>query len=516
MKRFFWALAGLFVLVPALAAEKDSLVRVKDLKFESTFEKDSYSTHLRSNTDYLNLFLGNAPEPDYYSKYFSEKVNAAVKEIQASGMLGKKNARKIKYIYDLVHGKFLTKYESENRFYEIVKNGNYNCVTATALFAIIFEKLDIPYRIVELPTHVFLVAYPDSDNIRLETTAPQFGFNAYSVEFKAQFVNRLKQQKIIAANDATMMDELFNKHFYGSESVTLTELIGIHYMNDAIYYQTADESAKAQEQMSKAFLLYPSERTEYMLMLTSTNRLNDSKLDPITRAEIIGMVVRSGKSYFTSETILAEFQRLTNQVLEKDNDRAMHAKCFNIVMSSVKDPDLASELTYYYHHENGRLYYNQGNYSRAKPYFKKAMAARPRSSEMGATLIACLGQSLRNERRNLAILDTMLVYKAEFPALSEHPNFVSILAMAYAGHFGDCFEKNDAVNGEKNRLLFEETIAKDNVPVVSNDLVGRAYAEAATYYFKKGQKAKAKAIIDRGLEIVPNNYQLRARKQMLN
>lgn len=516
MKRFFWVLAGLLAFVPALASEKDSLVRVKDLKFTSSFEKDSYSSHLNSKTDYLNLFLANAPEPESYAKYFNEKINATVKEIRGSGMLGKKNAKKIKYIYDLVHKGFLTKYETENRFYEIMKNGNYNCVTATALFAIIFEKLDIPYRIVELPTHVFLVAYPDADNIRLETTAPVFGFNAYSDEFKAQFVNTLKKQKLIAANDATLTDELFNKHFYGSESVSLSELVGIHYLNDGIYHQTREEKAEAFEQISKAYLLYPSERTEYLLLLSSADRLSDTKLDPLTRAAIIGLISRSGTSFFTSENIVAEFHRLTNQVLEKENDRDLYAKCFAITMSSVKDPDLAGELTYYFYHENGRIFYNQGNYMRAKPYFRKALETRPRSSEMAATLISCLGQTFRNERRNLAILDTLLVYNAQFPVMSEHPTFVSMLAMAYAGHFGDCFDKNDAVNGEKNRLMFEDIVGKESIPVMSEELVSRAYSVAAAYYFKRGQKSKAKAIIDRGLEIIPNNYQLRTTKQMLN
>jgi hypothetical protein len=135
---------------------------------------------------------------------------------------------------------------------------------------------------------------------------------------------------------------------------------------------------------------------------------------------------------------------------------------------------------------------------------------------MGATLVSCLGQSFRNERRNRAILDTLLAYKTQFPYLEEHANFLSMTAMAYAGYFGDCFEASDATNGEKNRELFEQLVGKEQITIILPDLVGRGYSEAATYYFKKGQKAKAKALINKGLEIVPNNYQLRTRKQMLN
>jgi len=45
--------------------------------------------------------------------------------------------------------------------------------------------------------------------------------------------------------------------------------------------------------------------------------------------------------------------------------------------------------------------------------------------------------------------------------------------------------------------------------------VGRAYSEACVYYFKKGQKVKARQLLDKGLQLVPNDYQLKIRKQMM-
>ena len=82
----------------------------------------------------------------------------------------KKEKKRIKFIYDAFHDTFLKKYNSSVFFSEIFKNGNYNCVTATALYCYVFEKLDIPYKVKDLPTHVYLIAYPDLYNIKLETT----------------------------------------------------------------------------------------------------------------------------------------------------------------------------------------------------------------------------------------------------------------------------------------------------------------------------------------------------------
>jgi len=81
--------------------------------------------------------------------------------------------------------------------------------------------------------------------------------------------------------------------------------------------------------------------------------------------------------------------------------------------------------------------------------------------------------------------------------------------------FGDSFEKGNVTRGEKYQLLFENLYASDKT-LLNPDAVGNAYSEASIYYFKKGQKAKAKQILEKGLEIVPDNYQLKARKQMIN
>ena len=137
----------------------DSLVRWNELTFSDHFEQSSFKDFLKNNNkDYLRLFLTNSPSSESDLKLFEAKIDQTILEINSSGALKKKNDKKVKYIYQTVHEKFLSKYEAENRFYEIIKTGNYNCVTATALYALFFEKLSIPYTIKEEPTHVYLVA----------------------------------------------------------------------------------------------------------------------------------------------------------------------------------------------------------------------------------------------------------------------------------------------------------------------------------------------------------------------
>ncbi len=124
----------LFVLLalPGWGNTADSLVRWNDINFSSPFERSAFSASLKgSEKDYLKLFLANSLTADVEARLFEQKINEAIREIESSGALKKKNDKKVKQIYNIVHDRFLIKYQLENRFYEIIKTGNYNCVTAT-------------------------------------------------------------------------------------------------------------------------------------------------------------------------------------------------------------------------------------------------------------------------------------------------------------------------------------------------------------------------------------------------
>jgi tetratricopeptide (TPR) repeat protein len=518
LRRTIAAGALLFTVVYTYAAAPDSLVRWNEITFSSPFEQQAFNGFLKKKgNDYVSVFLGNAPEADKYLGFFNEKINVTLKEIETSGALKKRNDKKVKAVYQEVHDRFLSKYELENRFYEIMSKGNYNCVTATALYAFFFEKLGIPYNIMERPTHVYLVAYPDAENIMVETTTPMFGFTTYNPDFKASYVSTLKKQKIIGGEEAvgSNVDELFNKYFFGTENISLTELVGIHYMNDGIYRRDKEDYKGAYEQMMKAYLFYPCPKSEFLLMSFGAILLDQKTTDPVTKAALIGRLSRFDNVGIDLEAIQGEFQRLTQQVLGKTNDRELYAKCYEAMMANVSNPEIANELKYIYNYENGRIYYNQGNYVKAKPFFAAALQAQPRNAELSGPFIACLGQSLRNERRNRAVVDTLESYRSRFPVLDEYPNFLTMLGLSYAGIFGDAYAKNDPVEGEKYKKLFEDLYEKGSMNIVSQDIIGKAYSEAAVYYFRKGQKTKARTVIDRGLEIVPGDYQLKMRKQMI-
>lgn len=113
-------------------------------------------------------------------------------------------------------------------FSKIFKNGNYNCVTATALYCYVFEKLDIPYKVKDLPTHVYLVAYPDLYNIKLEITVPrEYGYYAPNEENIKRAVDELISMRLITPDELNKKGykNMYESYFYGNSALKKESLM---------------------------------------------------------------------------------------------------------------------------------------------------------------------------------------------------------------------------------------------------------------------------------------------------
>lgn len=507
-----------FSLLAIGSAAQDSLVRWSDLTFLSEFEREAYAGYLKQKKQERLFDLLLATDAAAASKVTAARGRVEAEQQVLRKLISdkKKPDKQLKAVYDQVHATFLRKYEIICRFPEIFSTGAYNCVTATALYALTFDKLGIPYTIQEKPTHVFLVAYPNQHNILVETTTPIAGYMTFDARYKESFVTTLKNQKLIGAAEieSTGIEALFNKYYFQNETIDLPQLVGIHYLNDALFFADVKDYDHALHQAQKAYLLYPTPKGSFIIMSLLTELLDDARQKPLERAARIAQISRFESSGITAEMIQGEFMRLTEQVLQRENNRSLYQQCFQILEKGVS-PEIRREVAYLFHYEMARSYYNQGNYLMAKKYFALALNEQPNNVELSAILVNSLGLSLRNERNLSAAADTLLAYRKRFPILEENTNFSAMLANAYAACFGAAFEKGKLSEGETFLKKFEELVASQPQISLESELIGRAYSEAASFYFNKGQKTKARALIEKGLEFSPDNRELRIRKQMI-
>ncbi len=510
--------AGQFV-IPSYC--QDSLVRVQDLHFISTFEKQAFAefSSQKTTSQLLPLLLCTSPNSTQETVLqINNKIKGITDKLIADGLLKKKNEKKVKAIYADVHNTFLKKYEEDVRFADIFTNGNYNCVTATALYALVFEELGISYEVKEEPTHVYLLAYPNAENILVESTSPLRGFIVFDERFKQSFVDALKNQKIIGNADISnkSTDELFNSYYFKRDKLNLQQLVGIHYSNDALFKRDKNDIKGAYQQMEKAYFLYQAPKTEYLLMQFGVELITKEKLQPKEKSKLIAKVSRYKNQGITNDMIQGEFGNLTNEVLSRDNNKSLYKECFEILVNGISDKELISDISYIYNYENGRILYNQGSFSAAKVFFEKALFFQPNNTDLAGIFTTSIANSLRNERSPKQAYDTLVKYQKKYPVLSQNNNFNSMIAMSYALMFGEAFEKGNLSEAEKYKAQFEEMVKTNKDINIVPSIIGSAYSSACSYYYKKGQKSKAMQLLEKGLELSPDNFELRTRQQMIN
>jgi hypothetical protein len=154
-------------------------------------------------------------------------------------------------------------------------------VTGTALFALLFERFEIRYQILESYSHVCIKVQNDSTNILLESTLKEGIFTDGKKIY--EMIHKFHSEK------KDMVVRVFNASYkplnssYYSSKINLTQLIGILYFNKAAQNLVEKEYEKSICFAKIANTLYPSIRTQGFLVYSMDNLLKDDSIDYKTK-----------------------------------------------------------------------------------------------------------------------------------------------------------------------------------------------------------------------------------------
>lgn len=492
---------------------QDSLVYFKDLTFNSTLEQSAF-TEPDSST--FNLFL-TADEHFISGKEESylRKFEAYLNTVNNKKLDRKSNEKKVKLLYEEVHSAFLNKYEMQNHFSSIFINGNYNCVSATALYGLVFQKLNIPYVIKEKPTHVYMVAFPGIANILLETTDPSGDFLTYTDRYKTAMVAQLASAKLISESElkSKSVDDIFNEYYFSDEDINLVQLAGLQYVNDALYRLEKNDLEGALIQSEKAYFLYPKENITSLIAVILGQLLDKIAYEDIVSMDYLEKFSRYKKFNITHENILAEFDLMCQRQLIEKGDSTNFRKYYERFVLLNKDEKLNNQISYLYFLRKGLALYKSGHFESALPHIEKAYNLNSANIEVSQVFVSAIAQNLRFKSNNTEVINKLELYLNKYPDLQSNNNFNSLLVGSYLIEFGQSYDLNNEQSGIKYRKLFEESY--NNGLNVDQQNIGRAYSLAAIFYFKRGYKQKAISILNKGLELAPGNYELLTRKRMI-
>jgi len=223
----------------------------------------------------------NAKLEHYINNYYEEEINKEsandiynfVKKLERK-KLDKSNSAFIRLLFAATRQKFLKHYKDYAGFDEMAVTGRYNCLTGTALYALLLDYFHIEHQIIETNYHIFLIASTEEGRILIEATDPANGFVDEPQEIDKR-INLYKQNKVLET-EASKKYYRYNFNLY--QEVSLDQIEGLLQYNHAISAFNRQKLQSAIDHLDKALDLYNSPRiAEFSSILWLA--VMESKLD---------------------------------------------------------------------------------------------------------------------------------------------------------------------------------------------------------------------------------------------
>jgi hypothetical protein len=491
---------------PAFSQKQaDSLVLFSDLVFHSEFEKKSIANFIANRSDTFHLFMS-----------IDENINSMVSDIcfnnfrnscenmRKKGLDKKPGKKEVRKIFRIVHDSFLKKYNEIEHFPRIFIEGNYNCVSASMLYALVFEQLAVPYKILQTPYHVYLVALPGEESIIVETTNPQNVSELFTPDFKIDYLKKLKGLKLMSEveTDGKSVDELFREKYYKSKEAEFVNFIGFEYLNKSIALLKENKHIPAYQNLQKAYFFFPDNYVRNLMYSTLMNIIDKCKFKEITDIDYLAQLSRF--ETIDSDRLVDAFNSIVAYYMQFTDKLGFCEQLHNRLMDKVNNVELRNDLSFAY---NLKLSRHFAKSQLIIPYIERAILLKQNHVEANKLFIEQLEKRLDMISGFESLMDSINHFEMKYNYEFVKQVFVDYRLIAYLNQAHAFFRDNAIKDGEHYLSKFEEMC---NGPIVPErrklvKAAETAYRSLAMYYFYRNQKQYAQEIVDRGLKCVPGS-----------
>lgn len=447
------------------------------------------------------------------------KLGPLIEELKQIKM-PKKKTKYIENIYQTVHGEFFKKYVAEITFDKIFTKGEYNCVTASALYGLVFEELGIPYQLKKLPTHVYIVAYPE-EQIVVESTNPRSSFFQFDSQYKSQFINELVESKIIARSELSehSVDELFNEHYFEDQVIGWRELMGVQYLNQGIFALRNKDYKLALKEFEKACYLYPNKYAVVDLVLTMGQLLDKADYTNDRDVSLLARISRINDMFKTDQNdVRNEFLHITQDLLIDRAKKERYEEVYKLLGSKITNDSLRGELDYIFNYEMGRYHLLKGSYEKAQPFALFALKAKPTNLESQSMVLETYREQFQRmtteDKPDAAKLDEFIHLKDSIPLLWDNGNYKRMYSNVFAVK-GAYLIDGKNYGGALEFLDELVKVAEETHERPAQEFMSGLCGEVGKYYFKRGDYTTARKAVNIGLDMYPaDSYLLMIKSQL--
>lgn len=424
---------------------------------------------------------------------------------------------KINKVFKTAQQTFFTQYDSNAIASNFYTDGKYNCVTGSVFFSIIMDSLKIPYTIKEIPTHVFLLAYPTTFSLPIESTDPNMKILIPDEAFKKRYVDFLVDSKLIQKSDIATkgVETIFNEKYYSTVDIKPVELVGLQYFNSGISYLSDNNYKSAFQQFEKAYLLYPSERIRYVLELSLLAFMGNMGPFTIDNLNFVAKLANYSKNQLYHDIVTDQFKSYTQKFLINANDETKYEEIYDRLISQIEDSTVSADISTVYYYERSRVCSIKNNAVGSWKFICQGYKINSKNIDVISRLHSNVIQKLKAVPYDKTFINLYDSLMNAFPSLRNNQEIVSYEGEYYLNKAHVLFDQDNIVAGEKLLKKFEVFIAQNPNCKYNPNFIADFFCDAASAYYRKKDMKKCKLIIERGLELAPNHERL-IRKYKMN
>ncbi|MEM7104068.1 MAG: hypothetical protein AAF502_13105 [Bacteroidota bacterium] len=379
----------LFTVFQSVAQKTDQL----PYAFYSDYEAQVVSSYLGSEyIDIVPLFLAVDPENNTeVEEKVQKEIDRLVKRLCKRNLERKSPTKMIKRTYYAVHRRKLFNFKPNANFTDVFKKGEYNCVTASALVAYVFQEIGIDYSIRLAPGHVFVIAESGDSRVYLETTDPINGFikdNKFLENKLKRYVPDVVWGAVSGTTNTENGEESSDSFFLNAEEITLQELAGIQFYNGGVTALEEKDFQLAFHYFRVANDIYANEQSTLAMRIALMNLLYHNDFSKPTDLDYLEFLAANSASDNDRSIVLRSFQKISENHLFSNHNADTYREAYFKLYTATSDKALKSLLQGFYLYDLGRYTLEYDSAEKAIRLLEKAAVMLPGIDEIEQTLSA--------------------------------------------------------------------------------------------------------------------------------
>ncbi len=483
-------------------------------QYNSDFEENTFNQYFNNNGNVYDLLNALNYNEALYAQG-KRQIDAHIAFLKAKNIEQKSIKKRIQTIYKTTHNKFFKKYEAKAFFNHIFENGQYNCVTASALYALLFDEFGINYSIRETPVHIYLIADTTGLQTLIESTLPGTGIINFSEKFKKDYVAYLNKNKLISDEEFenSTTEQLFRENYSQDKSINLWELTAIQYYNKGILLMEEEKYTGAALYLNKAKSIYPSNNISYNHYAALQNGLMENLKKKSYDADLFSQVVLSSLEDSSLTQLMYDyFDNISHELCVNNPDIKRYDQFFNEIQLSCSTTPLPNNLLHKYHYYRAYNFMMMGSYPPALAEVKKSYHFNRDNLFVKELAQQIAVKHLFIERSYRKQIDSLEYYFNELPFLSENQLFQQQYVYYYVKVISDCFMYDEPLRGIEYYNRFITALDRFNINNYSDEHISVGFGITAFYYAENANFSKALRVVNKGLELSPESLRLKQAK----